>query len=67
MVKPIAEHAQVVPSAILAGNPCPRAVVGGDVGPQCHNVDAKLGETIPVGNKKRFPLRISLNSNESVT
>ena len=55
----------MVLSEIPADKPCPMALGGGDVGSWCINVDFNLGEINPVGNKKRFPLRFSSNSNES--
>ena len=38
---------------------------GRDVGSRCINVEFNLGETNPVGNKRRFLLKFDLNWNES--
>ncbi|KAL0010938.1 hypothetical protein SO802_006046, partial [Lithocarpus litseifolius] len=46
--------------------PVPLALGGGDEVSRCINADFNLGEKNPVGIKKRFPLKFSSNSNESV-
>ena len=66
VVKQNPEGEQMVLNKNPAGKPCPTALGrGGDVGSRCINVNFNLGEINPVGNKKRFPLRFSSNSNES--
>ena len=65
MVVPDPKHVMVVLSGILVNKPCSIAIGRGSVGYQSINVDINLGETMPVGNKKRFPLRFNLNSKES--
>ena len=44
------------------GNPNTMVVEGRDRREQCINVDTKLGEQIPAENRKRIPVRFSLNS-----
>ena len=47
---------------IPVGKPDTMVVGGRDRRVQCINVDTKLGEQIPVENRKRIPVRFSLNS-----
>ena len=52
--KLILKSTQVEQSTIPVGNPSPLAVGEGDMKSRCINVDPKLGEKIPVGNKNDF-------------
>lgn len=61
-VMPKLEPAKVVMSGKPVAKIFPTAVGGGSVKSRSINVDINLGETTPVGNKKRFPLRFNLNS-----
>ena len=47
---------------ILVGKPDTMVVGGRDRREQCINVDTKLGEQILAKNRKRIPVRFSLNS-----
>ena len=64
-VMPKSDPAKVVMSGKLVAKIFLIAVGGGSVKSRSINVDINLGETIPVGNKKRFPLRFNSNSNNS--
>jgi len=44
----------------------PTTLGGRDVGSRCINVEFNLGETNPVGYKRRFSLKFNSNWNESV-
>ena len=65
MVEQNLEPAQVVLCGNPVGKPGQIALGGGDVSSRCINAELNLGETIPVGNKRIFLLKFSLNSNES--
>ena len=62
---PKSEPAKVVMSGKLVAKIFLIAVGGGSVKSRSINVDINLGEAIPVGNKKRFPIRFNSNSNNS--
>ena len=62
-VTPNSEPAKVVMSGKPVTKKCLAAVGGGSVKSWSIDVDINLGETIPVGYKKRFPSRFNSNSN----